>query len=166
MNLLVLGAGGHGHVIKEIAESLGTFEKISFLDDNSPIAIGKLCEYEKYKNEYEQAFVAIGNNLLRNQWLIRLSTVGYKIPVLIHPNSYVSPSSMIKSGSVVMTGAIIQSNVKIGLGCIVSAGAIVDHDSIIENYCHVNAGAIIPSMTTLEEGTKVDYGIIYNCHKK
>ncbi len=32
-NLLILGAGQYGQIAKEIAESMGCFEKISFLDD-------------------------------------------------------------------------------------------------------------------------------------
>ena len=32
-NLLILGAGQYGQVAKEIAEDIGYFEKISFLDD-------------------------------------------------------------------------------------------------------------------------------------
>ena len=34
-SLLILGAGGYGQLVKEIAEILG-YRKISFLDDNLP----------------------------------------------------------------------------------------------------------------------------------
>lgn len=34
MNLLILGAGGHGEIIRELAQSLGVFRKIGFLDDD------------------------------------------------------------------------------------------------------------------------------------
>lgn len=39
--LLIVGAGDHGRIISEIAEDLG-YEKVAFLDDNSPQAIGKI----------------------------------------------------------------------------------------------------------------------------
>lgn len=38
-NLLILGAGQYGYVAKEVAESMGHFEKITFLDDNNERAI-------------------------------------------------------------------------------------------------------------------------------
>jgi len=43
-NLLILGAGGHGRVVKETAEAMGLFNSIDFLDDNpeSKVALG-LC---------------------------------------------------------------------------------------------------------------------------
>jgi hypothetical protein len=34
LNLLILGAGTHGHDVYEIAKSMHVFNKISFLDDN------------------------------------------------------------------------------------------------------------------------------------
>ena len=47
-NLLILGAGQFGLMVKEIAESMGCFDKIDFLDDNNEIAVGKLCDYEEF----------------------------------------------------------------------------------------------------------------------
>ena len=47
-NLLILGAGQFGLMVKEIAESMSCFDKIDFLDDNNEIAIGKLCDYEEF----------------------------------------------------------------------------------------------------------------------
>lgn len=65
MNLLIIGAGGHGKVVKEAAEALGTYNRIDFLDDNSELAIGRVDEYEKYVHDYEYAFVAIGTAEVR-----------------------------------------------------------------------------------------------------
>ena len=64
-NLLILCAGQYGQVAKEVAESMGCFEKIAFLDDNNENAIGKLADYEKFVTDYSSAFVAIGNADLR-----------------------------------------------------------------------------------------------------
>ena len=53
MNLLILGAGSHGHSVKEIAESLRVFQKISFLDDKETgeDIIGKCSEALNFKYE-------------------------------------------------------------------------------------------------------------------
>lgn len=34
MNLLIVGAGGHGRCCLDIARDMNMFDKISFLDDN------------------------------------------------------------------------------------------------------------------------------------
>lgn len=172
MDLLILGAGGHGKVVKEVAEAIGRYERIVFLDDlygganpamTSATVVGKNSDYEKYIEIFSQAFVAIGNPAIRNQWQVRLTTVGYEIPVLVHPDSYISLSVAIDIGTVVMPKAVVQSNVRIGKGCIISAGAIIDHDVVVGDYCHINAGAVVASGSRVPDGKKVDYGEVYRC---
>ena len=50
MNLLILGAGGHGEIIRELAQSLGVFRKIGFLDDDlkNPLAMGRCDDCLRY----------------------------------------------------------------------------------------------------------------------
>lgn len=161
-NLLILGAGGHGRVVKETAKAIGSFNKIDFLDDNSNIAIGACNDYEKYINQYSYAFVAFGNHDLRMNWMNVLIQVGFKIPTLIHPTAYISPSSIIGEGSFVGVGAIINTNVVVEKGCIIGIGALIDHDSIVSEYCHINTGAIVKSGSRIHSFIKVDAGIVYS----
>lgn len=170
MDLLIMGAGGHGRVVKEVAEATGKYKRIAFLDDSydgaNPAAtctsvVGKLSDYEKYITSFSHTFVAIGNPTIRNQWQVRLATVGYQMPILIHPDAYISPSAVAEIGTVIMPKVVIQSNVRIGKGCIISAGAVVDHDAVVGDYCHINAGAIVSAETVVGFGTKVDYGQVY-----
>lgn len=170
MDLLILGAGGHGRVVKEVAEATGKYERIVFLDDSydganpamaNATVVGKLSDYEKYIDAFSHAFVAIGNPTIRNLWQVRLVTAGYQIPILIHPDAYVSPSATADIGTVIMPKAVVQSNTRLGKGCIISTGAIVDHDAVVNDYCHVNAGAIVAAGTVADFGTKIDYGEVY-----
>ena len=92
-NLLIFGAGGHGHVVKETAEAMGVFEMIAFLDDNpaSQFSIGLLGEGINFVHEFPYAFIAIGNNTTRMSWLEQAKTAGFQLPVLIHPAAVISP---------------------------------------------------------------------------
>lgn len=110
-NLLILGAGGHGHVVKETAEAMEIFDNIEFLDDQLEKAIGKLNEIESFSKEYRYVFIAIGNNKIRMQWIKKAEELGFNIPVLIHPKAMVSSSTSIYPGSIVTLGAIINANV-------------------------------------------------------
>ncbi len=157
MNLLIVGAGGHGKVVAEIAADCG-YEKVDYLDDNSPEAIGKLHDLEKFADQYEYAFVGIGNNKLRGELIEKLESVGYQVPVLIHPTAYISRTAKIEKGTVVEPKAIVNANTVVSSGCIISVGSIVDHDVVIEQYCHINAGAIVKAGATLEEYTKLEAG--------
>lgn len=157
--LLILGAGQYGMVAKEIAEAVGTYDTIDFLDDNNPIAIGKLNEYENFKDSYA-AVVAVGNNAFRLELLKKLDGCGFEIATLVHPKAYVSPSATIDKGSFIEPMAVIHTDAEIGIGCIISAGTVVNHNSKVEAGCHLNCGTIVASSTTVNSKTKSDYGQI------
>lgn len=166
MKLLILGAGGHGKAVRETALAMGLFEKIEFLDDAAPEALGTLAELPRFAKEFDCAFVAMGNPRLRREHQARLEELGVALPAVIHPRSVICPSAKIGSGTVIMAGAVVQTNARIGRGCILSAGAVVDHDAVLGDFCHVNAGAIVPSMATVPEDTKVDYGRVFCPERK
>ena len=58
-NLLILGAGGHGRVVKETALVTGSFSKVDFLDDHSDSAIGKCEDYIRYRRDVSTCLCSI-----------------------------------------------------------------------------------------------------------
>lgn len=158
MNLLIIGAGGHGKVVKEVAEAMCAFDKIDFADDNSDEAVGKIADIEQLRTIYDAAFVGIGNNRFRGEILTKLESCAYHIPTLIHPTAYVSKTAEIAKGTVVEPKAIINANSIVGEGCIISVGAIVDHDVVLERCVHVNAGAICKAGSVVGAGVKLEAG--------
>lgn len=156
-SLLIIGAGGHGKVVKEIAEALG-YTQIAFLDDNRTEAIGKIADLKIFLNDYQEDFVGIGNNKFRGELLARLEQEGFNIPVLIHPTAHVSKSATIEKGTVVEPKAIVNANSKVGKGSIISVGAIVDHDVVLEDCVHVNAGAICKAGSFVAKENKLEAG--------
>lgn len=155
--LLIIGAGGHGKVVAEVAQDCG-YEEIAFLDDNSPDAIGKTDEIECFVEQYKEAFIGIGNNELRQNMLKRLKQAGYHIPMLVHPTAYVSKTAKIGAGTVVEPKAIVNTETVIGMGCIISVGAIVDHNVVLKDCVHVNAGAIVNAGAVVENRQKLESG--------
>lgn len=162
MKLLILGAGGHGQVVGEIAEATNLYADIKFLDDTSqaPNVIGKLEDYQAFADQFEHAIVALGNNSLRLEWLDKLVKVGYRIPVLSHPTAYISPSANLLLGTVVEAKAVVNTKAVVHKGSIIDVGAIVDHDATIEEGCHIDCGAIIKAYVRVEGGTKVEAGVV------
>ncbi|MGD6794149.1 hypothetical protein [Metabacillus indicus] len=161
-NLLILGAGGHGRVVKETANAMRNFGKIDFLDDKSDVAIGKLKDYKYFVSNYTYTFVALGSNELRMQWMEMLNEAGFKISTLTHPTAYISPSATIATGTIVCAKTVINTNVSVKKGCIVSIGALIDHDSVIEEFCHINTGAIIKANSNMKRLKKLDAGMVYS----
>lgn len=160
--LLIIGAGGHGQVVKEIATASGyESEDIAFLDDNVPNAVGKINEAPYIAPNYDGVIIAIGHNALRRDITEKLEQLeGINIITLIHPTAYVSLSAVVGKGSIVEPKAIINTNSRIGEGCIISVGAIIDHDSSIGFFSHINAGAICMAGSKVDSLTKVNAGEI------
>ena len=162
--LLILGAGGHGRVVREVAlfmvDSAGMpiYEKVDFLDDNAPDAIGSMTDLGVFADQYTDAFCGIGNNVVRDQLQQKAVDAGFNVPVLIHPTAYVSPTAVLGAGTIVEPRAIVNAGAVVGRGCILSVGSIVDHDSAIGDFCHVNTGAICMAGSTVEPGRKVGAG--------
>lgn len=161
-NLLILGAGGHGRVVKETAQAMGCFDRIEFLDDNFKETIGKCNDFKQFITDFTYAFVAFGNNELRLKWIEELNKAGFQLPILIHPTSYISPSANIGAGTIVGSNAVVNSNAIIEKGCILSIGALVDHDSIVSEFTHINSGAIVQAGSKVNRLTKVDAGMVYS----
>ena len=161
-SLLILGSGGHGQVVKEIAIACGyEAEAIAFLDDKATSAVGKINEAPYLAPNYDGVIIAIGNNALRRDIAEKLERFeGINIVTLIHPTAFVSPSVIIGKGTVIEPNAIVNAHSKIGEGCIISVGAIVDHDCSVGYFSHINAGAICMAGSKVKKLSKVNAGEI------
>ena len=157
MKLLIIGAGGHGKVVGEIAKACGY--EIDYLDDTPGVGvIGTTSDIEKYISAYDGFIVGIGNNETRRKKMEQIEQLGGTLVSLIHPSAYVSDSVKVGSGTVIEPMALVNTNSSIGKGCILSVGCIVDHDVVIEDYVHVNAGAICKGGAHFIEATKIEAG--------
>ena len=147
-NLLILGAGQYGMVAKEIAESMGCFEKIDFLDDNNKIAIDKLADYKAYVSEYSFAIVAIGNPNIR-------------LAVLVSPRAYVAPSAKLMKGAIVEPMAVVNAHAFAGVGVIVCAGAIVNHNAVVEDGCLLQCGSVVTAGALMKTKNMLGYNEVF-----
>ncbi|WP_128656643.1 acetyltransferase [Paenibacillus sp. 598K] len=153
--LLIIGAGGHGKVLADIALKVGSWRQIAFLDDVlystkqlGLDVIGLSNEAEEYIDEFE-VIVGIGNNSIREEMQTKLEIEGAIIPSLVHPSATIGSDVTIGSGTVIMAGGVINCCSAIGKGTIVNTGATIDHDCIVESYVHVSPGVHIAGGVTV-----------------
>ena len=140
----------------------GGYSRILYLDDHAPDAAGKLADYldPTIRERCTAAFVGLGNNELRLQWLQKLVAAGYQTPVFEHPAAEVCSSAALGAGTVVLPFAFVGAGTKVGAGCIINAGAIVDHNAVLEDGVHAAPRATIKAGATVERCMKVDSGEI------
>ena len=160
--LCIIGAGGYGKVVAEIAELQNKYDEIFFLDDANVEScggyrvVGAVSEYIKYVKKCDYV-VAIGNNEIRKKIIEQLLKANAALPTLIHPCATVSRSAKIALGCVVMAGVIVNADARIGKGTILNTCCSVDHDDQIGQYCHISVGAHLAG--TVKTGDNVFIGV-------
>ena len=153
--LMIIGASGHGKVVSEVAKSF--YDIIDYLDDNNQKAIGKVCDFKKYIDEYD-FIVAIGNNEIRERITQCLLEFNANVVNVISAFSYISSDLKLGVGNVVMPGCIIQPGCVIGDGVIVNTSATIDHENIIGSYAHISVGSHLAGNVHIGKRTFVGVG--------
>ncbi|MEW6996611.1 hypothetical protein AADZ86_02735 [Colwelliaceae bacterium BS250] len=146
--LVIVGSGGHGQAVADLALSSGKFEKVSFVDDSYPDnttalnldVLGKSDSLFSGTIKFDACIVAIGNNAVRKKLVSKIVEHNLPLISLIHPRAWVSDYATIGLGVVVMAGAIVGTNAKLALGSLVNANAAVDHDCFLDEFAHIGVG--------------------------
>ena len=158
--LLILGAGGYGKTIADVARQLGRYEKIAFLDDGKSGAdiLGNCGEYYQFAGENTEMYPAFGNNATRMEWLERLLDEDIAVPTLVHPKAYVSPCAKLGVGTVVLPMAVVNTGVTVEAGCILNIGTLIDHDCYIEAGVHLCPGVIVKAENRIRVKSRIESG--------
>lgn len=163
--LLIAGASGHGRVIASLAEQIGCYKQICFLDDDVSLqkndkSIVGTCSYAIEHSEEYEVIVAIGDAATRKNLQEKYEEAGVQVATLIHPFSSVAKDVLIGDGTVVMAGAVIQPGCRIGRGSIVNTCASLDHDNILGDFSHVAVGAHLAGNVHVGSETWIGAGAV------
>ena len=161
--LIVIGAGGHGSVIADLAR-LNGYTNIQFLDDadikqkNGYPVVGKVDDCVRYISD--AAFsVAIGNNDLRAAIHKKLSDSGAEIVSLIHPHTAIGENVTLGQGTVIMAGVVINPGATVREGVILNTCCSVDHDCIVGSFSHISVNAHLCGTVTIGKQVFIGAGV-------
>ncbi len=167
-NLLIVGAGVYGALVKEISISTKLYEKINFVDDGAEIAmdgskvVGKISDLSTLSAKYTHIVVAIGNPKIRLSCIRHIKEkLPFHIETIISPQAYVSTSAQIGEGCIIEPMAVVHTGCKLGTGCIVSAGAIINHLSVCNDGVHVDCSATVAGNAFVPTGRKIESGEVF-----
>lgn len=166
-NLLIIGAGIYGLVAKEIAESMGCFEKIAFVDDgvkktpNGIPVIGTSKDLAFLSGKYSDAVVAIGNPEVRRAMLNRIEELRMSVATLVSPRAYISSSAQIGKGCIIEPMAVLHTGCVLGKGCLICAGAVINHASLCGDCVQVDCSATVAGNAVVPGGMKIASGTVY-----
>jgi sugar O-acyltransferase (sialic acid O-acetyltransferase NeuD family) len=162
--LVLFGGGGHGKICASIAEELGF--SVYFFDDAYPAVnycgkwqvIGDKTDLKSCVNDFEFAFVGIGNNKIRSVIQNELESFGLTIINLISPTASIHKSVELGKGVLVVGNVCINIDSVISDGCIVNTNAAIDHDCMLGGYSHVCPGVSLAGEVTVGEGSWIGIG--------
>ena len=152
--LIIIGAGGHAKACIDVIEKEKKYKVFGIVDKNKlsnkkfmgyPI-IGSDVNLKKIKTRCSNAFIAIGqikNPKIRANYFNKLKSIGFNLPIVTSPYSYVSHNSKVGFGTIIMHKAIISAASKVGSNCIINTSALLEHDVEVGNNTHVSTGVII-----------------------
>ena len=157
--LLIVASKRYGDYVKEIAESMGCFEKISFVDNDREGAIGKLEDVESFYPEYNCAIAACDDGTERLEWNKKLEAL-YNIPVLFHMDSTISPSADLLPGCIVEPRAVVGCGSTIGQATVIGANVVVEPYCFIGDSCTLKSGTIVKSTSMVAMNTSTEQGSV------
>lgn len=168
MDIVLIGAGGHGKVVLDILQCEGKHRIIGFLDADVSLhdtevagvpVLGGINQLHKLKSKKVRgAIVSIGDNRVRLQYAREASEAGLDLIQAVHPRAVVSRSARLGRNVVVAASAVICADAVIGDSCIINTAAVIDHETIIGEAVHVCPGANLAGRVRVEDLVMIGMG--------
>lgn len=168
MDVLIIGAGGHGKVVLEILRLSRRVRVVGFLDADESLAgkrvagvkvMGPVNLLPKFRRKkIKTAIVAIGDNRARLQYMAAAREAGFKLINAIHPRAIVSKSARLGENVVLAGGSVVCAEAQIGDGAIVNTSAVVDHECVVGPAAHICPTAALAGRVRVGEGAFIGLG--------
>jgi sugar O-acyltransferase (sialic acid O-acetyltransferase NeuD family) len=171
MNVVVVGAGGHGHVVADIlvaGQRQGQPGRaMGFVDDrpDSRYAhrpgqpfLGTIDQLSAVS--HDAVVVAIGDNDTRARVMCALAARGETFVTARHPSAVVSEDVEIGDGSMVCAGALVVTGSRIGRGVILNTGSTVDHHCTVGDYVHIAPGVHLGGEVSIGDRVLIGIGAV------
>ncbi len=158
-NLIILGGSGIGMIAASIANELGYFNVLGFLNDflppgtkigkyNTIPVIGKTCDLYNFINDENTqffiAYVGMQNEKKVYENIKSLNIPKSKFATLIHPSAII-PKGFCSIGDGVLMAPLSQlsPDTTIEDNCILLPNSFVGHDTTLKRFAHVATNGVI-----------------------
>jgi UDP-perosamine 4-acetyltransferase len=168
MDVIIVGAGGHGRVVLDILRAAGKYTVAGFIDANQDLhgseiaglqVLGNLNLLPKLKARgVAGAIVAVGDNRVRRSYAQKLAAAGLTLVNAVHPSAVISPTAVLGENVVVAAGVIICTEARVGDSAILNTAAAIDHECEIGEAVHLAPGARLAGRVWVGEGAFIGIG--------
>jgi UDP-perosamine 4-acetyltransferase len=168
MNLVIIGAGGHGRVVLDILRASGEYTPVAMLDANASLhntsvngvpVVGSVNLLPKLASQrIHHAIIAIGDSRVRRSYAKLAEEAGMELANAIHPAASVSPTATLGKDIVIAAGARVCTDAKVGDSVIVNTNAVIDHECEVGAGAHVCPGALLAGRVRVGSGAFIGMG--------
>jgi sugar O-acyltransferase (sialic acid O-acetyltransferase NeuD family) len=172
MNLVIIGAGGHGREVAAIAQQQASIAKDltlqGFIDDCEALhhkiidGVPVLGGWEWLQNancDEISVVCAVGNPLVIAKLVEKAKQLGLRFANVISPFAQISPHAKIGVGVVIFPNCVVSTRVSLADHVLLNVASTVSHDSVIGRYSTINPGAHIAGNVTIGEGGYIGMGV-------
>jgi sugar O-acyltransferase (sialic acid O-acetyltransferase NeuD family) len=160
--LLILGAGGHGRAVADLATECG-WTVAGFTDRSpGPGVLGEDGDVAVLARDgkIDGAVVGVGNTALvrRAELFAMLTSLRVATPTLIHPRATVSRTCKIGDGVVIFPSVVLGAAVEVGDNVVLYSGVIAEHDCRIAVHAYLSPGVILAGNVRVGAGAFIGMG--------
>lgn len=168
---MIVGAGGHGREVLDVADSMGRRDLVrGFVDDTaldpestrrierrSAAVVG---DVEWLAGTDVAYVIAIGSSAARRRIDERAGGVARRCPVLVHSTASIGSENRLSPGVVIGSLSTVTTNVTIGRHSHVNAGCSVQHDTVVGDFVTISPGVLLNGDVTIGDDVFIGSGAV------
>jgi len=169
-NIAIIGAGGQCRAILAILDLNGC-QKPNYIFDygkwskgeeimNIPVLPLKTDEEILFYAKDTSFILAIGDNIERKNFFLRLVQLGCDLLTIISKNAIICADAQIGNGVVISPNVFVGPQTIIGNNVILNTGSIVEHESSVGDHSHLAPGSILCGRSSIGENGFLGAGAI------
>lgn len=162
--VVVVGAGGHGREVADVALAAG-LSLVGFLDDGAPelhllerrdaVLLGTTALLTDLEDD---VLLGIGDGSARAGLDARLAGLDLGSPAVLHPSASIGTDVELGPGTVLAAGARVTTHVVIGRHGYLGPNVTIGHDAVLGDYVTVLPGATVSGSVVLGTGATIGTG--------
>jgi len=167
---IVIGTGGHCRVVLSILLDLGGHHILEIIELSDlragesvlgfPIRVNGSYLDSLHGLPNVDVFLAIGNNLLRREWWIKIKNLNLPLPNLISPHALVDRFAKLGEGNVICAKAFIGPECNIGDNNLINTGATLDHEVSLGSHSHLCPSSTIAGRSSVQDNCFIGAGAV------
>ena len=167
--VIIYGDGGHATSCIDLVESTKKFKIIGLVSNknfktiNTYPVIGNDKELVNLRKITKNIILGIGfykDLKKRKEIFSKLKNLGFNIPTIFSPLSYISKGVKIGEGCQIFHRVVINKNVLIESNCIINNQSLIEHDVQIKNNTHISTSVTINGGCTIGQSVFIGSGSI------